>query len=135
MALSVGAGTDESDVDSALVYYRYSDLIAGALQFTSPSGTQNSRYIGIPEIEVSIFDIWFTGYAFFFIFSLFAGLVIGIIIGLVIGVAIFKKQEKKPPTKKLVQQSLDGYYRKQSEYFPDGNIPRSIKDYYKKGKK
>lgn len=128
---------NESSFDNALMYYKYSGMIAGALSFTNITyGTASSRYVGIPEfgspergnlVSVSII-----------IFSIIIGGIGGLGLGLIIrGVS---KNEKSYPIQKELKkidepQSLKEYKRKYREpYASNGDMPRSIRDYYKKNK-
>jgi len=100
--------------DVAIVYFKYSDLIAGALSFTSTCGGHSSRYVGIPEITLSIWDRGILRYFEYFIFTLVIGIFGGFVLGIVLERLSHKKQENK--------------------VFYEEWVPRSIKDYYKKKK-
>ena len=105
---------NESSLETAIFYYKDSNLIAGALRFadTSGGGKQTSRYLGIPEITISPMSVWMPQIAGFTIFFAIAAGVGGLGLGLIIG-SILSKREKE-------------------EY---GQwAPRSIEDYYKKNK-
>ena len=124
---------NESSLDSAIVYYKYSDIIAGALGFTSACGGQSSRYLGIPEIDISIWNLGTFRYLEYFIFFAMAGAIGGLCLGILIGLIVPKKQKDKPTSPHLKQKNIDDYYRQQkSQYFSDEEIPRSIQDYYKR---
>lgn len=99
---------DKSLLDTAIVYYKYSDLIAGALGFTGTYIGRSSRYLGIPEIPT------LTSYLQYLVVFTVVGVVIGLCIGLLLG---------GKPSKK-------GRYV--SKYISEQQIPRSIRDYYKK---
>jgi uncharacterized protein len=118
-------------------YYKYSGLIPGVLSFTGTYGGQSSRYIGIPEINISPWDLGIFRYKEYLI--LFA--VIGGLGGLCAGVAIgllpsAYRGRKGKSNKNLVPMNMNDHYIKKinDEYFSEDQIPRSIKDYYKKTK-
>jgi len=130
---------NESMYDSALIYYKYSNIIAGAMGFTSfSSTTTSSRYIGIPEIknpvELKIYRI-----SDMIVFGLFA-FIIGGVGGILIGLIVSSGSKQEKPKKQITQQkwtprNINDYYKKQKDnYYPNGQIPRSMKDYYKKNK-
>ena len=126
---------NESSIDVAMVYYKYSGIIAGALGFTSTYGGQSSRYIGVPpKISVSPWDRGAVKYLEYYIFFVIVGGIGGVGLGILIGVASLKKSEYKTKSKKYKQRSIDDYYKKQRQYFSEDEIPQSIKDYYKKNK-
>jgi uncharacterized protein len=107
---------NESSLDTAVVYYKDADLIAGALRFTTPYGVKSSRYVGIPEINPTI--SWNYGpyryVGFFILFALIGGLG-GFGFGLLIG-------------------GLFGQKKPKEQFFSKNSTPRSIEDYYKKQK-
>jgi uncharacterized protein len=107
---------NESSLDTAVVYYKDADLIAGALRFTTPYGVQSSRYVGIP-VNNPIISWNYGPYHYIGFFILFA--LIGGIGGLGLGllIAIFFGQ-KKP----------------KEQFFSKNSNPQSIEDYYKKQK-
>jgi uncharacterized protein len=126
---------NESSLNSAIIYYKYSDIIAGAVGFTKPaSSTSSSRYIGIPEINT---PVWWRGmfdltqyFIVFAVMSTLGGLLLGIVLG-----NIFSKRGKEKIIEQWVPKSIKDYHKKQKEqYFPDHQTPRSINDYYKKDK-
>jgi len=124
---------NESNFDAALVYYKYSDIIAGALTFTNYSArSTSSRYVGIPEVNVHISERgqWSTYLIYMAILGGMAGLGIGLIAAGLAG----KKQEEKI-VKKWVPRSINDYYEKQKKARTfEHHTPRSIEDYYKKNK-
>lgn len=121
---------NESDFDSALLYYKYSGMIAGALGFTNSTlGTASSRYVGLPKIESPIPENWLLIVASVAILSAIAGLGLGLIIS---GITVSKEKEEK---KKWIPKRIDEYRKKpRHPYFSKKDMPRSIKDYYKKNK-
>ena len=104
---------NESSLDSAIAYYKYSDIIAGVSGFTSISGEQSSRYVGIPELSSPVWRYGLFNYEYVLFFMMSAGLV-GLGLGLIIGSLLSKRQRKKD--------------------FYEHWMPRSIADYYKKNK-
>jgi len=107
---------NESSLDTAVVYYKDADLIAGALRFTTPYGVQSSRYVGIPVNNPII--SWNYGpyryIGFFILFALIGGIG-GLGLGLLIAVLFGQKKPKE-------------------QFFSKNSTPRSIEDYYKKQK-
>jgi uncharacterized protein len=119
---------NESDFDNALLYYKYSGMIAGVLGFSNSTlGTAASRYVGLPTIKIPIPENWFIILTSVAILSAIAGIGLGLIIS---GLNLRKKDgsiiKEKP-------KRIDDI-RKQPKhpYFSKGDMPRSIKDYYKK---
>ena len=119
--------SNESEFDSALLYYKYSGMIAGVLSFSNSTlGTSSSGYVGLPVI-LRISEDWF-----FTIVTVAAlALVLGLGLGLIIGGTSLKDGEKKKPESKQIS-----HYEKppRHPYFSKEEMPRSIKDYYKKNK-
>jgi len=126
---------NESSFDSALMYYKFSGMIAGALSYTNTSctnGTGSFEDIGIPD-RTNIYEkqIW----------AIAAGVFIGMIAGIGIGIlltGIFSKNGdgKQPKRKKEKYNGFVEYKtnkRKDIKY-PNDEIPRSIRDYYQKNK-
>jgi len=127
---------NESSYNSALVYYKYSGMIAGALGFTNlTSGVGSFTETGIPGRKTTDDNL---------IWALLGGIFVGLIIGLGAGILIGgfdfsngEKPKKKKETKKKIE--YDGFVEyKSSEKidfnYPEDEVPRSIKDYYKKNK-
>jgi len=123
---------DEEDLTTALFYYRFSGMIAGALSFTNVSkGTTSSRYEGVPKINspkymTNIFS------QFSIIVIIFAlGGIGGLGIGLLIATLLNDKSSKNDVKSKKEKSSYESY----REYSSTNNeVPRSIKDYYEKNK-
>jgi uncharacterized protein len=107
---------NESSLDTAIVYYKNADLIAGALRFTTPYGEESSRYIGIPENKPVIsFNFGPYRYLGFFILFTLIGGIAGLGLGLLIAELFGKKKQKE-------------------QFFSTVSTPQSIEDYYKKQK-
>ena len=87
---------NESSLDTAVVYYKDADLIAGALRFTTPYGVQSSRYVGIPDNNPII--SWNYGpyryIGFFILFALIGGIG-GLGLGLLIAGTFRSKETKR----------------------------------------
>jgi uncharacterized protein len=110
---------NESDFDNALLYYKYSDMIAGVLSFTNTTlGTAASKYFGLPTIEISFPKNWYLILTFIAVLSIIAGIGLGLIIS---GTALKRKEENVIKKEKTTHP-----------YFTNEDMPRSIKDYYKK---
>ncbi len=120
---------NESDFENSLLYYKLSGMIAGALGFTNSTlGSTSSRYVGLPEIESPVPKNWFLILVFVAILSAIAGLGVGLIISGISG----SKEEKQ---KKWVPKKICDYKKRPKHpYFSKEDMPRSIKDYYKKQK-
>jgi uncharacterized protein len=131
---------NESSEDIAMIYYRYSGIIAGSLGFSVTSGEQSSRFIGIPPtVNVSYWNLNSDKYHLLFVFYAIIGGIGGIGIGILISVSSIKKSNEKQNSKPLKssdsssqskQMRLDEHYAKQNIYFSEDEIPKSIKDYY-----
>lgn len=119
--------SNESSYESALNYYKYSGTIAGVLDITNiNSGITSSRYVGIIETRTPEEINWFEHVGF--LISLLAlGVIAGIGIGLIVS-GIYSQKEKENKTKETKPKI------KKTLTYPDGKIPRSIRDYYKKNK-
>jgi uncharacterized protein len=125
---------EEEEYNSALIYYKFSSMIAGALSFTNVSiGTSPSRYVGIPEYippmrKTNFFEL--ISLVAFLTFLLI-GTTMGFGLGLIIAGLFTKESEKKEKTNNIVykKQRYKGKYS-----YPNDQIPRSIEDYYRKNK-
>ena len=123
---------NESAYSSAVTYYKYSGMIAGALGFTNLScGTTSSRYVGIPEVSTNENSIF--GKYSFVLYGLFLGFIAGIGIGFIItGVKSSSDQKKKKESRKPQHRKKE--LNIDPKNYPNKEIPRSIRDYYKKNK-
>lgn len=125
---------NKSDNKSALLYYKYSGMIAGVLSFTNvTTGTASSRYVGMPEITGPTSRDWLLENIDIIIsIAILAGMV-GLGLGLIIGgITLSRKEESERRTPKFIED-----YRKKPPkhpYFSQREMPRSIRDYYKKNK-
>ena len=105
---------NESALDSAIVYYKYSDIIAGISGFTSICKDQSSRYVGIPERSspatwrYKMFDYEYL--LFFFIFGGISGLGLGLIIGSILS----RKDKEKHYYEHWTPRSIEDYYKKKN---------------------
>jgi len=107
---------NESSFNSAIVYYKYSGIIAGSLDLTNFStSSHSSRFIGIPKIQTPNWGDGFFKYFEYQLIMLILGGIAGLGIGLIIGSFSTKKTKKE-------------------KYSYDNWVPRSIEDYYKKHK-
>jgi len=125
---------NESSFDSALVYYKYSGMIAGALSFTNIStGTASSRYVGIPDYGSP--NTGFSFEAAFIGLAILIGGIGGLGLGLIIGSRLSKKDDTYYPSKTTEYKEPTVYREKyKNPYFSKDELPRSLKDYYKKKK-
>ncbi|MBU0497809.1 MAG: hypothetical protein KKC68_03165, partial [Candidatus Thermoplasmatota archaeon] len=106
---------NESTPEIAVVYYKYADLIAGALLYTGSYNSGSSRYVGIPEINTPTYSAQTIRYFSYFIVFAVIGLIGGIGLGILISSGMPQKKKEK------------GSY-----HTHNGQIPRSIEDYYRK---
>jgi uncharacterized protein len=116
---------NESDFNNALLYYKYGGMIAGALGFTDSTTRSSSGYIGLPKITRPLNIDWPLFVTIIAILSAVTGIGIGLISS---GVT------NKEDFKKLIPRNLYYYNRPRQPYFSKKDMPRSIKDYYKKNK-
>ncbi|MCK4347680.1 MAG: hypothetical protein KAW47_03600 [Thermoplasmatales archaeon] len=124
----------EDSADIAMFYYKYSALIPGILTFTGTYGDQSSRYVGIPESNFSVWSHGIMKYKEFFILFAVIGGIGGIGLGILIG-SIQSKKEKEKIYKTWAPKSTLDYYNQKNQHFSEGQMPRSIEDYYKKSGK
>jgi uncharacterized protein len=126
---------NESVYESALLYYKYSGMIAGALSFTNISaGAASSRYVGIPEIRGPSNFNWLFENIEIILSIIILAAIAGIGLGLVIG-GITSGKDKEKSHKKMTPKSIDDYGEiPKHPYFSEKDMPRSIRDYYKKNK-
>ena len=128
---------NESSTDAAMFYYKYSGLIPGVLSYTSTYGGQSSRYIGIPEINISPWNQGIFRYKEYLILFAVIGGLGGLCTGVVIGLlpSMYRGRKEKSSKKSLPINMNNSYVKNTNdEYFSEDQIPRSIKDYYKKTK-
>ncbi len=123
---------NESEYDSALLYFKYGGMIAGALGLTEFTSGASSRYVGVPEIlESSNLEWLLKNIGVVISIAILAGAV-GLGFGLIISGIIIKKDEKH---KKEFPKHIYEYGKMPKHpYFSEKDMPRSIKDYYKKHK-
>lgn len=126
---------EKSEYDSALFYYKYSGMIAGALSFTNVSkeDVASSRYVGIADVNVrNMFEQVENRYIIYFLLTICA-VIVGIGIGLIIS-GLFHYDKDTKVHIKWRPRSLNDSTEKPSPYYNKNEMPRSIKDYYKKNK-
>ncbi len=125
----------DDNVQNALFYYKYSDLIPGVLTFTGSCGTQSSRYVGIPEPKTSFFNLNMNQIGEYFIIFAFIGGLAGIAIGIIIGKLFSKdkKPEKKPYN--WTPYNIQDYQEKRppQDYSFRQRLPENINDYFNRG--
>jgi uncharacterized protein len=127
---------NESSIEAAIFYYKYSGLIPGVLTVTSTCGGQSSRYIGIPDINVNPFIDSIIRYSQYFLFFAAIGGVLGVLVGILIGNLFGSGRKKKLIEKSLPEESSNyySYNKRYTNYYETDDIPRSIKDYFKENK-
>jgi len=123
---------NDSVYDSALLYFRYGGMIAGALGLTEFTGGTSSRYIGAPDIyETSTLKLLLENMGIVISIAILIGIA-GVGVGMIISGIVLntKGKQRKEPEKRIYE------YEESKSYppFPNDDIPRSIKDYYKKQK-
>ncbi|MCI0500839.1 MAG: hypothetical protein L0Y61_03740, partial [Epsilonproteobacteria bacterium] len=127
---------DENDLTTALFYYRFSGMIAGALSFTNVSkGATSSRYEGIPEINPPKHTLnIFSQFEMIIIIFVLGG--IGVLgLGLIIAALLHDTSKNDVKSKKEKNSLETSSYRSYKGYsYPDNEVPRSIRDYYRKNK-
>jgi uncharacterized protein len=123
---------NEEDLTTSLFYYRFSGMIAGALSFTNVSkGTISSRYEGVPKIKlpIQITNIFSRVGTIVIVF------ILGGILGLCLGLLIALLFNNKPTKNVIINKKEKGNYKSFKGYrYPNNEIPRSIRDYYRKNK-
>jgi len=123
---------NDSVYDSALLYFRYGGMIAGALGLTEFTGGTSSRYIGAPDIyETSTLKLLLENMGIVISIAILIGIA-GVGVGMIISGIVLntKGKQRNEPEKRIYE------YKESKNYPPFSNddIPRSIKDYYKKQK-
>lgn len=123
----------ETVYESALLYYKYSGMIAGALSFTNSSkGTASSRYVGIPDIQGPSRINWLLENLGIILSLIVLGIIAGIGLGIIIS-SILTPKEKIKVIKKPTPKNINDYKKRPKHpYFSQKDMPRSIRDYYKK---
>jgi len=125
---------NESVHERALLYYKYSGMIAGVLSFTNIStGSASSRYVGIPENRGPYSLNWLLENIESILALISLGVVAGIGIGFILGNITLRKNKEESP-KISSSNSIDDYDISKNQYFSEREMPRSIRDYYKKNK-
>ena len=133
----------EENVQNALFYFKYSDLLTGVLT-VSTSGNSNagSRYVGIPAQSVGTWQFNLFSYSNSIIIFSVIMLVIGVLIGVLISLIFSNKQKSQKPKKSQLEHSTsDSSYTPDShhyyyDYYQNNSprLPSNINDYYKKTK-
>lgn len=125
---------NESSIDAAIFYYKYSGLIPGVLTVTSTCGSQSSRYLGIPNLNVNPFIDSIIRYSQYFLFFAAIGGILGLLIGIVIGSLFSKGRKKKSIEKNTTPKELSEYYQdniQNRNFYGNDDIPKSINDYFR----
>jgi len=124
-----------SEFESAMVYFRYSDMITGVLSLSNACSTSgSSRYIGIPELPATTNTAGFLGVvqmiSYVVVFGAFTGIV-GLALGFVIG-SLMKDKQKSSGRKQPIEHTQPVNFSQTPD--KDQNIessPKSIDDYFK----
>ncbi len=127
----------EESYSSALIYYKYSGMISGALSFINVSaGSTSSKYIGIPEYNLP--EINGAGFNLFnmgaFIIFVLLSIALGFGLGLIVAGLFPKDSEKQVKKEGRTKLPYNRQISKNTYNYPHGNAPRSIRDYYRKNK-
>ena len=123
--------SNESSFESALIYYKYSGMIAGAISYANTSvGGSYSTYVGIQKVNTPL-SRWVLERVIFIIGIFLIGGLAGLGLGLIIGnyTTERKYKRKKPPVRPPTHYN----YRSRYDY-PNNQMPRSMNEYYKKNK-
>lgn len=137
----------EENVQNALFYYKYSDLITGVLTLSGECGVQSSRYVGIPPVQTASWNLNFDDIGSFFIFILTFGIIGGAIVGYLIGYQSTTRKKKEKQFTTISQSSKQNDYpqqpspyhfydttTQQNKQYSLDELPQNINDYYKKQK-
>jgi hypothetical protein len=135
----------EENVEDALFYYKYSDLITGVLTLSGNCGKQSSRYVGIPPIQASSWNFDLNDINVFFVIMLTFGVIGGAVVGFLIGylsqtqkktpLSIRPKTENKQyPSTKIYQDINKGHISSQSNNYQFDDLPHTINDFNKRQK-
>ncbi len=101
-----------SEYNTALAYYRLSDIIAGALEFTGSTTGYNSRYVGIPDTTSSSFlRLFSVDSTLLALLLLIIGGIGGLGLGLIVG-SMLSQKEKAKSYKEWMPRSIEDYYKK-----------------------
>jgi uncharacterized protein len=133
----------EENVENALYYYKYADLITGVLTLSSSCGDHSSRYVGIPEIKAASWNFNLNNFNGFFIILLTAGIIGGLVFGFVIGILTTSDNKKKQSTTNKIHNDASYIQSSQTSstqeslknnYQPFDELPHTLNDFYKKQK-
>ncbi len=133
----------EENVENALYYYKYADLITGVLTLSSSCGDHSSRYVGIPEIKAASWNFNLNNFNGFFIILLTSGIIGGLVFGFVIGILSTSDNKKKQSiTNKIhndasyIQSSQTSSTQEsvKNNFQPFDELPHTLNDFYKKQK-
>jgi uncharacterized protein len=130
----------EENVQNALFYYKYSDLLTGVLTVSGSCDTNTgSRYVGIPERGFNSLKLDLLSLSNYIIIFGFIGLISGILIGVLLTLLFYNKQK----TKKYKDNQISWSSTQETHYTKSFNqqnnqtypsLPTNINDYYKKTK-
>ncbi len=115
---------EESDYENALLYYKLGGMIAGALGLTNvTTGTASSRYVGTVDVSLVNNKNLLIEHIEIIVSIAILAVLAGVGLGLIISGIAFKREDKQDKDYKRKPKHPD---------FTDNDMPRSIKDYYKK---
>jgi len=133
----------DENVENALYYYKYADLITGVLTLSSSCGDRTSRYVGIPEIKAASWNFDLNNLNGFFIMLITFCIIGGLVFGFVIGYLSKSGIKQKPSMTNNIQkdkpyiQSSHPSFEQESfkkDYRSFDNLPQTLNDFYKKQK-
>jgi len=128
----------EENVQNALFYYKYSDLLTGVLTVSGSCNTNvGSRYIGIPSRTTGIWQFNIFSYSSYVVIFGTIILITGILIGILIGLIIKnrqKLQKQTPEQQSWSSQHQPQYHHSYHQQYQKTyhKLPSNINDYYKK---
>ncbi|RLF60238.1 MAG: hypothetical protein DRN27_00145 [Thermoplasmata archaeon] len=130
----------EDNVRNSLFYYKFSDLLTGVLTVSGNSNTDiGSRYVGIPERNINIWQFTYSEYQKYFVLYAIIGIVIGILLGILIGLVIMKKGKQTDKGNQQPQWTpsrVTNYQHSMNnkqQYQTFQSLPTNINEYYKEG--
>ena len=122
-----------SEFESAMVYFRYSDMITGVLSLSNVCSTSgSSRYVGIPDLPVGAGGAFLElveMISYVLVFGIFTGLV-GLALGFVIG-SLMKNPKKTPTQPPTPPTQISPQNQSINQHQQNQSTPKSLDDYFK----